>query len=118
MNDFAGILSHPIVALALRATLGGCLIYLGRVYYADPLASFRAAARPFPFDPWVRQTLRAMAGFCLWGGCFIVATTVAVQIFGLHGNALAVALVMLSAIGAWLLLPKDPDSRADDRSGI
>ncbi len=114
MDDLAQILSHPIVALALRVTLGGCLIYMGRVYYADPLASFRNSARPLPYDPLVRQTLRAMAGFCLWGGCFIVATAVAVEIFGLHGKVLAVALLAVSVAGAWLLLPRPPGARAED----
>lgn len=118
MNDLAHILAYPIVALALRVILGGCLIYMGRVYYADPLASFRGSARPLPFDPWVRQTLRGVAGFCLWGGCFIVATAVAVEIFGLHGPALAVVLIAISAIGAWLLRPKTPAANAGDDSGI
>ncbi|MGO9777405.1 MAG: hypothetical protein ACLPM3_12540 [Terracidiphilus sp.] len=51
MVVFTRILSHPLVAFALRAILGGYLIYMGRVYYADPLASFRGSARPLPFDP-------------------------------------------------------------------
>jgi hypothetical protein len=106
MTEVARILSNPFAAFALRAILGGCLIYLGRAYYADPLASFRNSARPLPFDPWVRQTLRAMAGFCLWGGCFIFATAVAVQIFGLHGRGLAVALLAVATVAAWILLPR------------
>ncbi|MGA3371962.1 MAG: hypothetical protein ABSC48_09395 [Terracidiphilus sp.] len=114
MNLLADILSNLIVAFALRATLGGCLIYIGRVYYADPLASFRGSARPLPYDPLVRQTLRAMAGFCLWGGCFILATAVAVGIFGLHGKMLAAALLAISVAGAWLLLPRPPGARAED----
>jgi hypothetical protein len=106
MTEVAHILSSPFVAFALRAILGGSLIYMGRAFYADPLASFRNSARPLPFDPWVRHTLRAMAGFCLWGGCFIFATTVAVQIFGFHGRGLAVALLAIATIATWILLPR------------
>jgi hypothetical protein len=106
MTDLAHILSHPFAALAIRAILGGSLIWIGRAFYADPLASFRGSARPLPYDPWVRQTLRAMAGFCLWGGCFIFATAVTVQIFGLHGRGLAVALLAIATVATWILLPR------------
>jgi hypothetical protein len=106
MTDLMHIFSHPIAALAIRAILGCTLIYIGRTFYADPLASFRGTSRPFPYDPWVRQTLRGIAGFCLWGGCFIVATAVGVQIFGLHGPGLAVALLVIATIATWILLPK------------
>jgi hypothetical protein len=108
MADVAHSVSQFIVAVALRAALGGYLIYMGRRFYADPLASFRRSARPLPFDPWVRQVLRALAGFCLWGGCFIFAAAVAVQILGLHGTGLLVALMAIATIAAWLLLPKPP----------
>jgi hypothetical protein len=116
MIDLAHILSHPIAALAIRATLGGTLIYIGRAFYADPLASFRGSSRPLPYDPWVRQTLRAMAGFCLWGGCFVFATAVAVQIFGLHARGLVVALLAIATIAAWILLPRP--SSAESRFRI
>jgi hypothetical protein len=106
MTDLAHILSHPIAAFAIRATLGGTLIYIGREFYMDPLASFRGSARPLPYDPWVRKALRAVAGFCLWGGCFIFAAAVAVQIFGLHGQGLAVALLVIATIATWILLPR------------
>ncbi len=106
MIGLAHILSNPIVALVMRAILGLCLIYMGRAFYADPLASFRNSARPLPFDPWVRQTLRAMSGICLWGGCFIFATALAVQVFGLHGQGLAVVLLAIATVAAWILLPK------------
>ncbi len=104
------ILSHPILDLAVRVFLGGYLIYMGRVYYADPLASFRGSSRPLPFDPWVRQTLRALAGFCLWGGCFILAAAVAVRVFGMHGYLLALALIAVTSVATWLLLPKSPSA--------
>jgi len=108
MVVFARILSHPLVALALRAILGGYLIYMGRVYYADPLASFRGSARPLPFDPWVRQVLRTVAGFCLWGGCFILGAAIATRVLDLHGTLLALALMAIATIATWLLLPKVP----------
>jgi hypothetical protein len=110
MVVFARILSQPFVALALRATLGGYLIYMGRVYYADPLASFRGSARSLPFDPWVRQVLRAVAGFCLWGGCFILGTAIATRILDLPGTLLALALVVIASIATWLLLPIPPST--------
>jgi hypothetical protein len=99
-------LSNPYVATALRIALGGCLIYMARDFYANPAASFHRSARWLAEYPWVLQLVRAMACFCLWGGCFILGTVVAVQFFGLHGYGLAVALVILSAIAAWFLLPK------------
>ena len=110
MVVFARILSHPLVALALRAALGGYLIYMGRFYYADPLASFRGSARPLPFDPWVRQVLRAVAGFCLWGGCFILGAAIATRVLDLHGTLLALALVVIASIATWLLLPNPPST--------
>ena len=110
MVVFARILSHPLVALALRAILGGYLIYMGRVYYADPLASFRGSARPLPFDPWVRQALRAVAGFCLWGGCFILGAAIATRVLDLHGALLALALVVIASIATWFLLPNPPST--------
>jgi hypothetical protein len=106
MTEVAHILSNPFAAFAMRAILGGTLIYIGRGFYADPLASFRGSSRPLPIDPWVRQTLRAASGFCLWGGCFIVATTVAVQVFGLHGRGLGFALLTVATVAAWILLPR------------
>jgi membrane protein implicated in regulation of membrane protease activity len=59
-----------------------------------------------------------LALFCLWGGCFIVATAVAVQILGQHGALLAVALVTLSAVAAWLLLPRQVRTDAEDSPEI
>jgi len=113
MSGFVHILSYPIVALAVRAILGGVLICMGRAFYADPMASFRGSSRPFPYDPWVRHSLRAMAGFCLWGGCFIFATTIAVQVFGFHGKGLAVVLLAIATLATWILLPRSsyPEGR-------
>jgi hypothetical protein len=114
MTDLAQPLWNPIVAVAIRAVLGGTVIWMARYFYVNPAESFRDPARVLREYPWMPRLIRGMACFCLWGGCFILATAVAVQIFGLHGDLLAVALVTVSAIGAWLLLPKDPDANAED----
>jgi hypothetical protein len=55
--------------------------------------------------------VRALAAFCLWGGCFILATVIAVQFFHLHGDITAVALVTVAAGMARLLLPKGNDGQ-------
>jgi hypothetical protein len=112
----AQTLWNPLVAVAIRAALGGTVIWMARYFYANPADCFRNSDRVMREYPWVMQIVRGMACFCLWGGCFILGAAVAVQIFGLHGDLLAVALVTVSVIGAWLLLPKDPDARAEDGS--
>jgi hypothetical protein len=108
------LLSDPIVATVLRIVLGGCLIYMARDFYANPADSFRNSAQWMANYPWLMRMVRGLACFCLWGGCFIAATAIAVQIFGLYGDRLAVALGTLSAIATWLLLPKRPDASAKD----
>jgi hypothetical protein len=118
MVDFSHILSNRIVATALRVGLGGYLIYMGRDFYVDPMASFRRTARPVPLDPWVKRVIRGLACFCLWGGCFIIGAAIAVQIFDLHGYALAIELMVIATIAAWLLLPKAPDASAEDGTEI
>jgi hypothetical protein len=110
MIDPSQTLSNPLVGVALRCALGAYVIYMARRFYADPTGYFRKSMRMLPDVPWLTLLIRGMACFCLWGGCFIVATALAVQIFGLHGELLAVALVMLAALGTWLLLPKLPES--------
>ncbi len=110
MLDPARVLSNPIAAVGLRAALGMYLIYMARKFYADPLGYFRKSIRSLPEFPWLRQLVRVLACFCLWGGCFIVAAAVAVQIFGLHGDTLAVLLVALAALASWLLLPRRTDA--------
>ena len=62
--------------------------------------------------------IRALACFCLWGGCFIVATAIAVQVLGLHGDLLALALVTVAAIATWLLLPKQSAAGSEDQSSV
>ena len=118
MIDPAQIFSNPVAAVALRVALGGYVVYMSRKFYADPMGYFRKSARGLPDLPWLPPIVRGLACFCLWGGCFIVATAVSVQVFDLHGDLLAVALVTVSAIGAWLLLPKPPNSSAEENSNI
>jgi len=118
MVEPAQILFNPVVAVALRTALGGYVIFMARKFYADPTGYFRKSARGLPDVPWLPPLIRAMALFCLWGGCFIIATAVAVQILGLHGDLLAVALVMVAAATAWLLLPKQLTADAEGNSGV
>src|SRR5271156_6361828 len=105
-TNLAGALSNPVVAFALRAALGAYIVYMARGFYADPFGYFRKWMPGMTESAIVRKLIRALACFCVWGGCFIVATAVATQVFGLHGTALAYELVTLAAIAAWLLLPK------------
>ncbi|MGA3262982.1 MAG: hypothetical protein ABSC47_02935 [Terracidiphilus sp.] len=118
MIDPAQPISNPILAVGLRAVLGSYVIYMARNFYADPTGYFRKWARGMLDYPWLSLMVRGMACFCLWGGCFIVATVIAVQIFGLHGERLAVALVALAAIATWLLLPSLSPRNTADGSGI
>jgi hypothetical protein len=118
MIYLAQLLSNPIAAVGLRAALGGYVIYMAREFYADPLGYFRKAARGMMELPWLGSVVRGLACFCLWGGCFIVATVVAVQIFGLHGDVLACALILVAAIATWFLLPAQQDRNSADDPGI
>jgi len=78
----------------------------------------RKSARDMVEVLWFAPLIRGLACFCLWGGCFIVATAIAVQILGLHGDVLALALITLAAIAAWFLLPeqlaKHDETRVED----
>jgi hypothetical protein len=111
------VLSNPVVAFALRAALGSYVIYMARSFYADPFGYFRRWMPGMPQHAWARSGIRALSCFCIWGGCFIVATAIATQIFGLHGLALAYALVTLAAIATWFLLPRGDGQFAEDGSG-
>jgi hypothetical protein len=117
MVEPAQILFNPVVAVALRTAMGSYVIFMARRFYADPTGYFRKSARGLPDVPWLPPVIRGLALFCLWGGCFIIATAVAVQILGLHGELLAVALVTGSAAAAWLLLPKQA-AAAESDSGV
>ena len=114
MIDPAQLFSNPILAVGLRTAMGGYVIYMARKFYADPTGYFRKSARRMVDLRFLEPIIRGLACFCLWGGCFIVATAIAVQILGLHGDVLALALVTVAAIAAWLLLPRQ---RAADVEG-
>jgi hypothetical protein len=118
MIDPAQLISNHIVAIALRAVLGGYVVYMARKFYADPMGYFRKSARPIPEYPWLAPMVRGLACFCLWGGCFILATDVAVQIVGLHGIGLVLPLILVAAIAIWLLLPVQPGRTTAGRSGM
>ncbi|MGD0733041.1 MAG: hypothetical protein ABR956_17380 [Terracidiphilus sp.] len=118
MIDPAQLLSNRIVAIALRVVLGSYVIYMARKFYADPLGYFRRSARGMVDLPRLEPIVRGLACFCLWGGCFILATVVAVQLLGLHGNALVLPLIALAAFAAWLLLPADASQDTADRQGL
>jgi hypothetical protein len=98
-------LADPILGVVLRVGLGAYIVYAARGFYADPLGYFRKSLRGFVAPEWLAPVVRGLAAFCLWGGCFILATVIAVQIFHLHGELTAVALVVVAAGIAWLLLP-------------
>lgn len=117
MGTMDSALSNPIVAFALRAALGAYIVYMARGFYADPFGYFRKWMPGMTEPPIVRKLIRALACFCVWGGCFIVAAAVATQIFGLHGTALAYELVTLAAIAAWFLLPKTSPPITEEDSG-
>lgn len=116
MIDPAQLLSNPVLAVTVRAALGGYVIYMARKFYADPTGYFRKSARHLVDLRWLEPIVRGLACFCLWGGCFIVATAIAVGIMGFHGDLLAVVLVTISAVAAWLLLPREREADAVDRS--
>ena len=99
-------LSNPVVALALRVVLGTYLIYMSRRFYADPTGYFRKTIRGTLDVQWLAPLVRGLSCFCLWGGCFIVATAIAVQVLGLHGDLLLLALVGIAGLATWFLLPK------------
>jgi len=115
--DPAQIVSNPAVGVGLRAALGSYVIYMARKFYADPTGYFRKSQVQRTDLRWLRPIIRAVALFCLWGGCFIVATAVAVQILGLHGDLLAIVLIAVAAAGAWLLLPRQRAAEAETESG-
>ena len=118
MIDPAQLFSNPVLAVGLRTAMGGYVIYMARKFYADPTGYFRKSARRMVDLRFLEPIIRGLACFCLWGGCFIVATAIAVQILGFHGYLLAIVLVTVAAIAAWLLLPRERTADADDRSEI
>ena len=115
--DLPQALANPVVAFLLRAALGSYVVWMARGFYADPLAYFRRWMPRMPEFLWMKLAVRYAACFCVWGGCFIVATAVATQILNLHGAALAVGLILLAAAATYLLLPKIADDSAQGKSG-
>jgi len=111
-------LSNPILAVVLRSALGAYVIYMSRRFYVDPLGYFRKSARQMIDVPWLAPMVRGLACFCLWGGCFIVATAFAVQILGLHGDLLGLVLIAFAGLATWLLLPRLPEAESGDRSKV
>jgi hypothetical protein len=99
-------LADPILGIVLRVGLGAYIVYAARGFYADPLGYFRKSLRGFVAPEWLAPVVRGLAAFCMWGGCFILATVIAVQIFHLHGELTAMALIVVAAGIAWLLLPR------------
>lgn len=114
MIDPAQILFNPVAAVGLRAALGAYVIYMARKFYVDPTGYFRKSAHALVDLPWLEPVIRVLAVFCLWGGCFIVAAAIAVQTLGLHGDVLALVLITLAAIAAWLLLPAAKSEAVQD----
>jgi hypothetical protein len=99
--------SSPVVAAIVRAAFGAYVIYMSRRFYAYPMGYFRKSAPDLTNIPWFRGVVRGLACFCLWGGCFIVATAIAVQILDLHSGDLASVLILAAACATFFLLPKD-----------
>ena len=118
MTDPAELLYNPVIFVSLRVALGGYVIYMARKFYVDSTGYFRKSARNLVDLSFLEPIIRGLACFCLWGGCFIIATAVAVQILGLHGDLLALALVAIAAIAAWFLLPRQGVADSGDRSKI
>jgi hypothetical protein len=118
MVDPAQLYAIHMMAAALQTAFGGYVAYMARRFYSDPTGYFRKSARNMVDLRRLEPIIRGLACFCLWGGCFIVATAIAVQILGLHGDVLALALVTMAAIAAWLLLPKKRAADAEGRSKI
>jgi hypothetical protein len=112
---FTQLLANPVIAFSLRAALGVYVVWMAREFYADPMGYFRKWMPRMLELPWMRPVVRGAALFCVWGGCFIVLTAFATQIFGLHGATLAVVLVLLAALTTWLLLPKQAQAGSVER---
>lgn len=116
-GQLAAVLANPIVAFALRAALGLYVVWMARSFYADPLSYFRRWMPLLHELSWMRPVIRGLAIFCIWGGCFIVLAAVATLILNQHGIWVAIILVLLAAIAAYLLLPSPPREVSDGESG-
>ena len=108
--DLTAALANPYVAFALRAVLGAYIVFMARGFYADPLGYFRRWMPRVPELAWAKRTIRALACFCVWGGCFILASAIAAQLLDLHGWGYAILLVLLAAVATYFLLPRGTDT--------
>ncbi len=111
------VLSNPVVAFLLRAALGVYIVYMARGFYIDPLAYFRKWMPRLPEYLWMKLAIRYCAVFCVWGGCFILATAMATQILGLYGWSFAILLIVLAAVATYFLLPQRVIPLSDDEAG-
>jgi hypothetical protein len=117
ISNPAELLSNPILSFTLRVALGTYVVFMARGFYADPLAYFRKWMPRMPEYPWMRPVIRGAACFCIWGGCFIVATAIVTHIFSLYGLQFAILLILLSCIATYFLLPRASSEIAEDESG-
>ncbi len=115
--ESTNLLSNPVVSFALRAALGAYIVVMARGFYADPMNYFRKWMPRLPERAWVKRMIRGWAGFCVWGGAFILLAAVATQLFNLHGLDLAIALVLLAALATYFLLPSNAVPILSDDSG-
>jgi hypothetical protein len=113
-TQLAALLANPIVDFTLRVALGLYVVWMARDFYRDPLSYFRRWMPRLHEMPWMRPLIRSAAVFCIWGGCFIVLAAVATLILNQHGVWVAVILVGLAAIAAYLLLPAPPRAVSGD----
>ena len=115
-GQLAAVLANPIVAFSLRVALGLYVVWMARSFYADPLSYFRRWMPLLHELPWMRPAIRGTAIFCIWGGCFIVLAAIATLILNQHGIWVAIILVLLAAIAAYLLLPSPARGVPEDES--
>jgi len=117
--------SSPALGIWLKIALSTYLVWVSRRFYLDPMGYFQKLARTagteLPELPAVRELVRWLACFCIWGGCFMIASAVTAQMFDLHGWTYAIVLVVLAAIATYLLLPSSGEvgdrSSEDQKSG-
>jgi len=107
--NLAELLANPYFAFALRFALGAYIVFMARGFYADPLDYFRRwmpnLQTHMQHLALASKAIRALACFCIWGGCFIIASAIAAQLLDLHGYGYALLIVLLAATATYFLLP-------------